>query len=213
MSILLCTKLVEYVKLTRYSVCDALTALKLAVINAKKPGYPCQMSNESTWFRGKCTLFYSCFGNERRLAYKILAYEVCILCPKLFVACKIHCKSPSWQPDGLTPLNWFTVHEANFSAYIRESAYVRSRVGCGRVHQTLLLHVPLIFQRRKSDANKQDFEIKLNLTYRARSTPKMTGILTKVFCTLSPNLVILAWTDDELSRGQAQNEVNLDFEV
>ena len=41
----------------------------------------------------------------------------------------------------------------------------------------------------------------------------MTGILTKVFCTLSPNLVILAWRGDEWSRGQAQNEVNFDFEV
>ena len=148
-SIFLCTKLVEDVKLTRYSVCDALTTLKIAVINAKKPGYPCQMSNESTWFQGKCTLFYSCFGNYRRLAYKISAYEVCVICPKLFVACKIHCKSPSRQPDGLTTLDRFTVHEANLTAYVRESAYVRSHVGCERVHQTLLLHVPQIFQRRK----------------------------------------------------------------
>ena len=134
-----------------------LTALKIAVINAKKLGYPCWLSNESTWFQGKCTLFYSCFGNCRRLAYKISAYEVCIICPKLIAACQIICKSPSRRPDGLTTLDWFTVHEATLSAYIRESAYVRSHVGCGRVHQTLLLHVPQIFQRRKSDANKQDF--------------------------------------------------------
>ena len=107
----------------------------------------------------------------------------------------------------------FTVHEANLSAYIRESAYVRSHVGCGGVHQTMLLHVPQIFQRRKSDANKKDFEIKLNLTYRARSTPKIIGILSKVFCTFGTNLVLLAWTGDELLRGQAQNGVNFDFEV
>ena len=153
----LCTKLVEDVKLTRYSVCDALTALKIEVINAKKPGYSCQTSNESTWFKGKCTLLYSCFGNYRRLAYKISAYEVCITCPKLFVACKIHCKSPSRRPDGLTMLDRFTVHEANLSVYVRESAYGRSHVECGRMNQTLLLHVAQIFQRRKSDANKQDF--------------------------------------------------------
>ena len=133
------------------------TALKIAVINAKKLGYPCWLSNESTWFQGKCTLFYSCFGNCRRLAYKISAYEVCIICPKLKAACQIICKSRSRRPDGLTTLDWFTVHEATLSAYIRESAYVRSHVGCGRVHQTLLLHVPQIFQRRKSDANKKDF--------------------------------------------------------
>ena len=55
--------------------------------------------------------------------------------------------------------------------------------------------------------------MKLNLTYRAQSTPKIIGILTKVFCTSGPNLVILAWTGDELSLGQAQNWVNFDFEV
>ena len=189
------------------------TALKIAVINAKKPGYPCWLSNESTWFKGKCTLFYSCFGNYRRLAYEISAYKVCIICPKLTAACKIHCKSPSRRTDDLTTLDWFTVQEATLSAYIRESAYVQSHVGCGRVHQTLLLHVPQKFQRRKSDANKQDFKIKLILTYQARPTPKTMGILTKVFCISGPNLVILAWTGDELSHGQAQNGVNFDFKV
>ena len=54
---------------------------------------------------------------------------------------------------------------------------------------------------------------KLNLTYQARPTPKIIGILTKVFCTSDPNLVIPASTGDELLRGQAQNGVNFDFEV
>ena len=158
MSILLSTKLVKDVKQTLgIPSVTRFTALKIAVINAKKPGYPCWRSNASTWFKGKCTLFYSCFGNCRRLAYKISAYEVCIICPKLIAACKIHSKPPSRRPDGLTMLDWFTVHEATLSAYIRESAYVWSHVGCGRVHQTLLLNVQQIFQRRKSDANKQDF--------------------------------------------------------
>ena len=75
------------------------------------------------------------------------------------------------------------------------------------------LQVSQIFQRRKSDANKQDFENKLNLTCHAQSSPKTTGILTKVFSTSDPNLVALPWTGDELSRGQAQNGVNFDFEV
>ena len=136
-------------------VCDAFIALQIAV----NPGYTCWMLNESTWFKGKCTPVYSCFGNCRRLAYKSSAYEVCTICPKLKAACKIHCKSPSRRLDGLTTLDWFTVHEATLSAYIRESVYVRSHAGCGRVHQTLLLHVQQIFQRRQSDANKQDFEI------------------------------------------------------
>ena len=74
------------------------------------------------------------------------------------------------------------------------------------------LQVSQIFQRRKSDANQQDFENKFNLTCQAQSTPKTIGILTKVFCTSGPNLVVLAWMGDELSLGQAQNEVNFDFE-
>ena len=69
-----------------------------------------------------------------------------------------------------------------------------------------------IFQRRKSDANKQDFENKFNLTCQAQSTTKTIGIWTEVFCTSGPNLVVLAWTGDELSLGQAQNGVNFYFE-
>ena len=133
---------------------------------------------------------------------------MCIICPKLIAACKIHCKSLSRRPDSLTMLDWFTVHEATLAAYIRESPYVRSHMGFGRVHQTLLLHVPQIFQRRKGDANTQDFEIKLSLTYQARSTPKIIGILTEVFCNSGSNLVVLAWTGDELSCSEAQNGVN-----
>ena len=75
------------------------------------------------------------------------------------------------------------------------------------------LQVSQIFQRHKSDGNKQDFEKKLNLTCHAQSTPKTTRILTKVFSTSGPNLVALAWTGDELSHGQAQNGVNFDFKV
>ena len=75
------------------------------------------------------------------------------------------------------------------------------------------LQVSQIFQRRKSDANKQDLENKFNLTCHAQSPPKTTGILTKVFSTSGPNLVALAWMGDELARGQAQNGVNFDFEV
>ena len=53
---------------------------------------------------------------------------------------------------------------------------------------------------------------KLNLTCQAQLTPKTIGILTKVFCSSGPNLVILAWTGDTLSCWQAHNGVNFDFE-
>ena len=82
-----------------------------------------------------------------------------------------------------------------------------------RLRSIRFLQVSQIFQRHKSDANKQDFENKLNFTCQAQSTPKTTGTLTKVFCTSGPNLVVLAQTGDELSHRQAQNGVNFDFEV
>ena len=64
-------------------------------------------------------------------------------------------------------------------------------------------------KRRKSDANREDFENWLYLT----STPITIRILTRVFRTSGPNLVVLAWACDELLWGQAQNGVNCDFEV
>ena len=57
---------------------------------------------------------------------------------------------------------------------------------------SVFLQVSKIFQRRKSDANKQDFENRFNLTCQAQSTPKTIRILIKVFCTSGPNLVVLA---------------------
>ena len=77
----------------------------------------------------------------------------------------------------------------------------------------MFMQVSPIFQRRKSDANQQDFESELNLTCQTQWTPKTIEILTKVFCTSGPNLMVLARTGDELSHGQAQNGVNFDFEV
>ena len=77
----------------------------------------------------------------------------------------------------------------------------------------MFMQVSPIFQRRKSDANKQDFENKLKFDMSSSINPKTIGILTKVFCTSGPNLVVLARTGDESSHVQAQNGVNFDFEV
>ena len=89
-----------------------------------------------------------------------------------------------------------------------------------------LLQVSQIFQRRKSDANKQGFENKLNVTCHAQSPPppppppqkkkpkkKKPKKKNEVFRSSGPNLVVLAWTGDELSHRQAQNGVNFVFEV
>ena len=50
-----------------------------------------------------------------------------------------------------------------------------------------------------------DFEVKFDLEGQGQSPPKTIGILTKVFYIYGPNLVILAETGDELSRGQARD--------
>ena len=50
-----------------------------------------------------------------------------------------------------------------------------------------------------------DFVVKFDLEGQDQSPPKTIGILTKVFYTYGPNLVILAWTGDELLRGQASD--------
>ena len=50
-----------------------------------------------------------------------------------------------------------------------------------------------------------DFHVKFDLEGQGRSLHKTIGILTKVFYTFAPNLVILAQTVDELSCGQTHD--------
>ena len=47
-----------------------------------------------------------------------------------------------------------------------------------------------------------DFDLIFHIEGQSRSLHKTIGTLTKLFCTFGPNLVILAWTGTELSRGQ-----------
>ena len=47
-----------------------------------------------------------------------------------------------------------------------------------------------------------DFEVQFDLEGQGQSPHKTIGILTKVFYTYGPNLVILARTGDDLSHGQ-----------
>ena len=49
-----------------------------------------------------------------------------------------------------------------------------------------------------------DFEVKFDLESQGQSPPKTIGILPKVIYTYGPNLVIIAWTGNELSGGQAR---------
>ena len=50
-----------------------------------------------------------------------------------------------------------------------------------------------------------DFQVKFDFEGQGQSTPKTTGISTKMFCVSGSNLVILAGTSHKLSRGQAHD--------
>ena len=60
---------------------------------------------------------------------------------------------------------------------------------------------------------KRVSKLKNEIEDQDQSIPKLIGILTQLFGTFGPNLVVLAWTGDELSCQQAQNWVTFDFEV
>ena len=59
-----------------------------------------------------------------------------------------------------------------------------------------------VISRTSSKWGKFWIEVKFDLEGQGQSPPKTIGILTKVFYTYGPNLMILAWTGVELSRGQ-----------
>ena len=50
-----------------------------------------------------------------------------------------------------------------------------------------------------------DCEVKFDIEDQCQSPPKTIKVVIKVFYTFGPNLVILAWTGPELSRGQASD--------
>ena len=57
------------------------------------------------------------------------------------------------------------------------------------------------------------FKVKFDLEGQDQLPHKIIGILTNVFCTSGPNLVISAWMGDELWCGKAQKGVNFDFDL
>ena len=67
--------------------------------------------------------------------------------------------------------------------------------------------------RANKFSRKTGFKIENEIEDQNQSIPKLIKILTPVFCTFGPNVVILAWTSDELSCRQAQNGVNFDLKL
>ena len=91
--------------------------------------------------------------------------------------------------------------------------FVRSHLGCGTNSAfTRFCKSHKYFKKAKAMQINRILKISLIWHVKLNQPPKNIRILTKVFCTSGPNLVVLAWTGDELSRGQAQNGVNFDFE-
>ena len=87
-------------------------------------------------------------------------------------------------------------------------------IGSQRLSHYDLRTVPLnVIQKQRKYVRKIDFTIKIESEAEGLSRPKSIGILTVLRCISCPDLVILAYTGDKLSCGQAQNEVKLDFHV
>ena len=124
--------------------------------------------------KGKCMLFYCCLDHYRMLAYKILVCEVCIIWRKPTEAfknpspiAKLRTGKPAMVALKIQ-LDCSTVRDMTVGERICAQPFrMWNRL---RFHP--FLQVSQIFQRRKSDANKQDFENKFDLTCQAQSTPK-----------------------------------------
>ena len=126
---------------------------------------------------------------------QISACEVCIIWRKPTEALKNPspiAESRTGKPAIVTlkiQLDCSTVHYTTLWVNI----FVRSHLECGTDSVSIrFLRVSLIFKRRKSDANKQDFEITLKFDMSIQSIPQTVGILTKLCCTSGPVLVVLA---------------------
>ena len=84
-------------------------------------------------YKGKCTLFYCCFGHYRMLSYKISACEVCMICRKPTEACKNPLPIAESRTGKLAIVtlkiqsDCSTVHDT----FLWANTYVRSHLGCG----------------------------------------------------------------------------------
>ena len=149
------------------------------------------------------------------LAYKISACEVCILWWKPTEALKksiANLRVEDWEASNGRTEDTTRLFHGPWHDPVGEHFRAQPCRMWNRLRFHPILQVSQLFQRRKSDASKHDFENKLNLTCQAQSTHETIGILTKVFWTSGTNSVVLASANDELSHGQAQNGVNWDFE-
>ena len=74
----------------------------------------------------------------------------------------------------------------------------------GKPHFIWFWHIARTNSQAQNGVNL-DFQVQFDLEDHRQSPQKTIGILIKVFYISDPNLVILAWTVDELSHGQAHD--------
>ena len=114
----------------RWNPRHVVTALKIAPTLTK---WDNPILHETEHNKGKCALFYCCFVHYRKLAYKISACEVCIICRKPTEAFKNPSRiaeSRTRKPEIVTlkiQLQCSTVHYTTLWANI----FVRSHLKCG----------------------------------------------------------------------------------
>ena len=83
--------------------------------------------------KGKCTLFYCCFGHYWMLAYNIFACELCMISRKPTEACKnpLPIAESRTGKQAMVTLktqpDCSTVH----NTFLWANTYVRSHLGCG----------------------------------------------------------------------------------
>ena len=78
------------------------------------------------------------------------------------------------------------------------------------IYKTVSLNM---IQKQRKYVRKINFMLKNETEAKCLSRPKSVGILTALRCISGPNLAILAWAGDKLSRGQAQSDVKFYFQV
>ena len=111
---------------------------------------------------------------------------------------------------------WHVQYPVGYATWLALPGPRDSNQLCGQVYQRQLTRKsgtfcdPILNGRwvmvwTSSKWVNSDFKVKFDLEGQGQLSPKTIGTLTKVFCIFGLNLVILAWTGLELSRGQASD--------
>ena len=138
--------------------------------------------------KGKCTLYYYCFGHYQILAYKISACEVCMIWRKPTEAFKIHCQiaeSRTRKPAMVTLKMQFDCFTTLWGKHI-----------CAQPFRMWNRHIFVRFCRShkyfkdaKAMQIKKTWTWKLNLTWKNKfnQPPKQYGPEAKYFASFGPN--------------------------